>query len=141
MTELPELNNQIKKEANFAIGVIESNKLYNLNLDMSDQEKNLDMEAKSWLKFTTEAANDPTQWFERDLDDFLKELHRENDEVDTNAGEEDEERIKQMISISMRDWTVLIKMMDKFDKWDFDIFQYSETLGEYALVHLGFKLF
>jgi hypothetical protein len=61
---------------------------------MSDQEKNLDMEAKSWLKFTTEAANDPTQWFERDLDDFLKELHRENDEIDTNAGEEDEERIK-----------------------------------------------
>jgi len=41
----------------------------------------------------------------------------------------------------MRDWTILIKMMDKFDKWDFDIFQYSETLGEYALVHLGFKLF
>jgi len=35
------------------------------------------MEAKAWLNITTETANDPTQWFERDLDDFLKELHRD----------------------------------------------------------------
>lgn len=42
------------------------------------------MEAKAWLKFTTETANDPTQWFERDLDDFLKELHRDQDDVESN---------------------------------------------------------
>ena len=35
-----------------------------------------------WLNITTEAANDTTTWFERDLDDFLKELHRESEEVD-----------------------------------------------------------
>lgn len=49
---------------------------------MSTEEKNMDMEAKAWLNITTEAANDTTTWFERDLDDFLKELHREAEEVE-----------------------------------------------------------
>lgn len=40
------------------------------------------MEAKAWLRLTTEICNDPTYWFERDLDDFLKELHREPDELE-----------------------------------------------------------
>ena len=31
--------------------------------------------------------------------------------------------------------------MDDFDKWDFDIFKYNETLGEATLTHFGFKLF
>jgi hypothetical protein len=47
---------------------------------MSADEKNMDAEAKSWLNITTESANDTTQWYERDLDDFLKELHRESEE-------------------------------------------------------------
>jgi len=42
----------------------------------------MDMDAKSWLGMTTDAANDTSQWFERDLDDFLKEIHRENEEND-----------------------------------------------------------
>lgn len=32
-------------------------------------------------------------------------------------------------------------MMDNFDKWDFDVFNYTETLGDQALVHFGFRLF
>ena len=51
-------------------------------MDINSEEKNLDVEAKSWLNITTESANDTTLWFERDLDDFLKELHRENEELD-----------------------------------------------------------
>lgn len=47
---------------------------------MNSEEKTMDAEAKSWLNITTEIANDTTLWFERDLDDFLKELHRENEE-------------------------------------------------------------
>lgn len=82
LQELPEISNNIKKEARFAIEIIESNKLYELNIDMSNEEKNLDMEAKAWLNITTEAGNDTTTWFERDLDDFLKELHREAEELD-----------------------------------------------------------
>ena len=42
----------------------------------------MDMDAKAWLNITTESANDTTKWFERDLDDFLKEIHRDNDEPD-----------------------------------------------------------
>jgi hypothetical protein len=61
---------------------------------MSSEEKNMDVEAKAWLNITTDPANDTTQWFERDLDDFLKEIHRENEEVDPNKQEEEEERIK-----------------------------------------------
>lgn len=80
MHDLPEISNSIKKEARFAINIIESNKLYDLNIDMNSEEKTMDAEAKSWLNITTEIANDTTLWFERDLDDFLKELHRENEE-------------------------------------------------------------
>jgi hypothetical protein len=46
---------------------------------MASEEKNMDTEAKAWLNNTTIAANDSTLWFERDLDDFLKEIHRETD--------------------------------------------------------------
>jgi hypothetical protein len=82
--DLPELSKNNKKEAKFAIGIIESNKLYELNLDNSSEGQAIDMEAKTWLNITTEAANDTTTWFERDLDDFLKELHRESEEADPN---------------------------------------------------------
>jgi len=87
LNEVPEISNSIRKEAKFAFEVIESNKLYELNIDMSSEEKNMDMEAKAWLNITTEAANDTTTWFERDLDDFLKELHREAEEIDPNQVE------------------------------------------------------
>lgn len=61
---------------------------------MSSEVKNLDVEAKSWLNITTETANNTCLLFERDLDDFLKELHRENDEKDANQIEEEEEKLK-----------------------------------------------
>ena len=89
---------------------------------MGSEEKTQDMEAKAWISITTEAANDTTMWFERDLDDFLKELHRENEEQDQNQIEEDEERIKQIIKATGRHWTNVLKLMDDFEKWDFDIF-------------------
>lgn len=64
---------------------------------MSSEEKNMDMEAKAWLNISTEAANDTKSWFERDLDDFLKELHRESEEIDPSQLEEEEERLKQLV--------------------------------------------
>lgn len=92
--ELPEISKSVQKEAIFAIHLIESNMLYNLNMDQSSEEKNMDMEAKSWLNMTTESANDTTKWFERDLDDFLRELHREAEEPDVQQLEEDDERLR-----------------------------------------------
>ncbi len=50
----------MKKEAKWAIEIIESNKLYALNFDMSSEERNMDVEAKAWLNMTTEGANDTT---------------------------------------------------------------------------------
>lgn len=55
-----ELSQAVKKEAKWAIEIIESNKLYELNFDMSSEEKNMDVEAKAWLNITTDAANDTT---------------------------------------------------------------------------------
>ena len=79
VSELP-ISNSIKKEAKFVANIIETNKLYELALDSNDSSQ--DMEAKAWINITTEQANDTTTWFERDLDDFLKELHREDGELD-----------------------------------------------------------
>ena len=94
-----ELPNSIKKEAKWAMEIIEANKLYELNFDMAAEEKSMGVEAKAWLNITTEAANDTSQWFERDLDDFLKEIHRDDEEPDPNKLEEEEERIKQIIAV------------------------------------------
>ena len=74
----------MKKESKFAIQVIEDNKLYDLAVDINLDDKSQDIEAKAWLNITTEGCNDTTQWFERDLDDFLKELHRDDIEIDQN---------------------------------------------------------
>jgi len=38
-------------------------------------------------------------------------------------------------------WNSALKMMDDFDKWDFDIFKYHENLAENTILHFGFKLF
>lgn len=87
-------NNNVKKEAKWALDLIESNKLYELNFDMSSEQKNMDMDAKAWLNVTTEAANDTTKWFERDLDDFLKEIHRDDEELDPAKQDEEEEKLR-----------------------------------------------
>ena len=84
----------MKKEAKWAVDLIESNKLYELNFDLGSEQKNMDMDAKVWLNMTTEIANDTTKWFERDLDDFLKEIHREEEEIDTAKIDEDEEKLR-----------------------------------------------
>ena len=138
---MPEVSNSVRKEAKQALNIIESNKLYDLNIDMGSEEKTQELEAKAWISMTTEAYNDTTSWFERDLDDFLKELHRENEELDQNQIEEDEERLKQIIKANGRHWTNILKLMDDFEKWDFDVFLYCETLQEQSLIHFCFKLF
>ena len=84
------------------------------------------MEAKAWLNITTEQANDTTKWHERDLDDFLKELHREDGEPDQNQIEEDEERLRQIVDVSAREWAAILKIMDNFESWDFNVFQYCQ---------------
>lgn len=51
---------------------------------------------------TTEVANYTSVWFERDLDDFLKELHREAEEPDQQQLEEEDERLRMMVALSSR---------------------------------------
>lgn len=47
-----------------------------------------------------------------------------------------------MISAAPRQWNSILKIMDNFDKWDFDTFEYCQTLGEeHSLIHFGFKIF
>lgn len=102
ITEAKDLSNSIKKEAKWAIDIIESNKLYDLSFDMASEEKSTGVEAKAWLNMTTDAANDTTQWFERDLDDFLKEIHRDEEEPDQNKLDEEEERAMAIIELPQK---------------------------------------
>lgn len=101
----------------------------------------MDIDAKAWLNITTDAANDTTKWFERDLDDFLKEIHRETEENEKD--EEDYEKLRQIVDVNARIWNHTIKMMEDFDKcvWNFDVFKYYETLGDASLLHFGFRIF
>lgn len=136
-----EITNSVKREAKFAIQIIEDNKLYDLAVDLAGDDKTQDMEAKAWINVTTEVCNDSSLWFERDLGDFLKELHRDDIEIDHNQLEEDEERLRQMIDVNARQWNGILKLMGDFEKWDFDVFNYCQTLDDNALIHFGFKLF
>ena len=138
--DLPQLSVALKKECKWAIDIIENNKLYENNIEINSKDKNLEAEAKTWLHFASEASNDTTLWFERDLDDFLKEIHREVDD-DPNKQEEDDEKIKDILNIPTRKWNRLVKMLDNFEKWDFDIFKYYEILGDSTLSHLSFRIF
>ena len=139
ITELNEVNQSVKDECKWAIDIIESNKLYDLNFDFNSADKNMEIEAKTWVNFSSDVWNDATLWFELDLDDFLKEIHRE--EEDPNKQDEDDEKTKSILNVPHRKWTKLIKMLDAFDDWDFDIFKYYEILGEQTLPHFGFRVF
>lgn len=138
--QLPHLSTSLKDKCTWAIEMIENNKLYDINLEMNNNDKNLDMEAKRWLHLASDASNDTTLWFERDLDDFLKEIHREIDENHIKQ-EEDDEKIKTILNLPTRKWNRLVKMLDNFDEWKFDIFKYYEILGESTLAHFSFRIF
>ena len=84
----------MKKECKWVSEIIiDSNKLYDLCIDYNSKAKNMSSESKQWVMLSTEAINDVTQWFERDLDDFLKEIHREAEDFDQVKQEEDDEKI------------------------------------------------
>jgi len=140
LEQLPQLSPALRAECTWAIEIIENNKLYDINLEMDNKDLNLEVEAKRWLYFASDASNDTTLWFERDLDDFLKEIHREVEE-DRNKLEEDDEKIKRILNIQTRKWNRLIKILDNFDDWKFDIFKYYEILGDSTLAHFSFRVF
>ena len=108
------------------------------------------MDAKSWLGMTTDAANDTSQWFERDLDDFLKEIHRENEDNDAQKLEEEEEKLQQHIQIpNPRIWSNsnFRNMLNEFDSssgevlWDFNVFKLQDLLGDATFPFFGFRIF
>lgn len=43
--------------------------------------------------------------------------------------------------MSARQWSNILKIMDDFEKWEFDIFEYSSILGDNFLLHFSFRLF
>lgn len=43
--------------------------------------------------------------------------------------------------MNAREWTAILKFMDNFESWDFNVFQYCMQLGDNALIHFGFRLF
>ena len=55
--------------------------------------------------------------------------------------EEEEERLRQIMDVTARQWSNILKIMDEFEKWDFDLFEYCSLLGENFLLHFSFRLF
>jgi len=49
--------------------------------------------------------------------------------------------LRQIINVSTRQWATILKLTDNFEKWEFDVFEYAETLGDNILIHFGFRLF
>lgn len=56
--------------------------MYDLDFELTNDQKNMDIDTKSWLNLTADSANDTSKWFERDLNDFLREIHRESEDAD-----------------------------------------------------------
>ena len=43
--------------------------------------------------------------------------------------------------MNARQWSNILKIMDEFEKWDFDMFEYCTILGDNFLLHFSFRLF
>lgn len=137
------LNFRQKKELTWAIEIIESNKLYDVSIDQKIEkgsgQVSQDAEAKKWIAMATKTANDPLQWFDRDLDDYLYERKRDND-----FGEDKgmfEEEFRQHVPLPDRTHFQLEKIFDDIAKWRFNSFQYFEMCGNQMIAHFIFRLF
>lgn len=132
-----------KKELGWAIEIIENNKLYDVSidqkLDKGTSQVSQDAEAKKWITMATKTANDPLQWFDRDLDDYLYERKRDGD-----LGEDKgiiEEEFRQHVQLDVRTHINLEKIFDDIDKWRFNAFDYFELCQNQMITHFIFRLF
>lgn len=137
------LNFRQKKELGWAIEVIENNKLYDVSMDQKEQkgsgQQSQDAEAKKWIAITTKSANDPLQWFDRDLDDYLFERKRGNDLGENKNMMEDE--FKQHVPMDTKAYYDLEKVFEDITKWRFDAFKFYDICGSQIISCMIFKLF
>lgn len=137
------LNFRQKKELGWAIDIIENNKLYDVSIDQKVEkgsgQVSQDAEAKKWIGLATKTANDPLQWFDRDLDDYLYERKRDNDLGEDKAAFEEE--LKQNVQLDTRTSFQLEKIFDDIAKWRFNAFQYFELCGNQMITDFIFRLF
>lgn len=137
------LNFRQKKELGWVIEVIENNKLYDVSMDQKVEkgsgQQSQDAEAKKWIAMSTKSANDPLQWFDRDLDDYLFERKR-NNELGENKHMMEEE-FKQHVPMDNKAYYDLEKIFDDITKWRFDAFRLYEICGSQIISCMIFKLF
>jgi len=131
-----------KKDLHWVVETIESYKLYDVTLSQNsdkNQQNAQDIEARKWINLTTMNANDPLQWFDRDLDDYLYERQR-----DGEPGQENEmyaEELKQVVELPEKVFFQLEKMFDDIGSWRFNAFQYTELCGSQSISHFLIRLF
>jgi hypothetical protein len=137
------LNSRQKKELGWAIEIIENNKLYDVSIDQKVEkgagQVSQDAEAKKWIAMATKSANDPLQWFDRDLDDYLYERKRDGDTNEDKGIFEEE--FRQHVQLPDRTHFQLEKIFDDIAKWRFNAFQYFELCGNSMITHFIFRLF
>ena len=137
------LNFRQKKELGWVVDIIENNKLYDVSMDQKVEkgvgQVSQDAEAKKWISLATKTANDPLQWFDRDLDDYLYERKRDNDVNEDKTVFEEE--FRQHVQLEVRTHFNLEKLFDDIAKWRFNAFQYFELCGNQMITHFIFRLF
>ena len=143
LRSIKKLTAKQKKELSWTINIIETNKLYEVNLVQSQDKGSgttaIDMDSRRWLLLATSAACDPLQWFDRDLDDYLYERQRDGEPGEVK--EDFDRQIRAIVDMPERTHSQLEKIFDDVGKWRFNAFQYAEICGDQMIAHFLTRIF
>lgn len=143
LRSIKKLTAKQKKELSWSINIIESNKLYEVNLAQSQDKSSgttaMDMDSRRWLLLATPASCDPLQWFDRDLDDYLYERQRDGEPGEVK--EDFDRQIRAIVEVPERTHSQLEKIFDDIGKWRFNAFQYAEICGDQMIAHFLARIF
>lgn len=143
LRSMKKLTAKQKKELSWTINIIESSKLYEVNLVQSQDKGSgtaaIDMDSRRWLLQATPSACDPLQWFDRDLDDYLYERQRDGEPGEVK--DDFDRQIRAIVEIPERTHSQLEKIFDDIGKWRFNAFQYAEICGDQMIAHFLTRIF
>eukprot|EP00826_Nyctotherus_ovalis_P018849 TRINITY_DN15719_c0_g1_i11.p1 TRINITY_DN15719_c0_g1~~TRINITY_DN15719_c0_g1_i11.p1 ORF type:complete len:363 (-),score=86.66 TRINITY_DN15719_c0_g1_i11:540-1628(-) len=134
------IKRSVKAEISWAIDIIDQNRLTAIEYDNSK----LDMYEDMWLRRALGKDVDTKTWFDKDLEDALNEMHRENEDeaklLPDNMAKEITE-IRKHITLLGREPGIANKLWEEFKGIDFDENVFCDFMKDRALIYLGFKLF
>ena len=131
------IKKSVKAEIAWAIDIIDQNKLMAIEYSNTKLNKYEDM----WLKQALGKDVDTKTWFDKDLEDALKEIHRETEEQVKLRLANESNDVKKHIELNPKEAIIATKLSDDFQNFSFDENVFCEFMKNRALIYLGFKLF